>query len=92
MYIDTSSCEKSMLDLLTVGSYFDIEEERGNANGKYLVKLLYDGQKIGRIQEKDSRAFLISISLGEKIYGVITEIREADGQTEYEFETWFGST
>ena len=35
-------------------------------------------------------AQLLEVPLA-KIYGVITEICEEDGQTKYEFETWFDS-
>ena len=84
-----SYCDKSVLDTLEVGSYIDIEAEPDNPYDKDAVKLLYNGQKIGYIAKKDHMAFVTCLKLKRKIYGVITAIIEEDGQTEYEYETWF---
>lgn len=84
-------CDKAVLDMLEVGSHIDLEAEPDNPYDKDAVKLLFNGQKIGYIAKKDHMAFVTCLRLKRKIYGVITAIIEEDGQTKYEFETWFDS-
>ena len=84
-------CDKAVLDTLDVGSHIDLEAEPDNPYDKDAVKLLFNGQKIGYIAKKDHMAFVTCLKLKRKIYGVITAIIEEDGQTKYEFETWFYS-
>ena len=84
-------CDKAVLDTLEVGSLIDLEAEPDNPYDKDAVKLLFNGQKIGYIAKKDHMAFVTCLKLKRKIYGVITAIIEEDGQTKYEFETWFDS-
>ena len=84
-------CDKAVLDTLEVGSYIDLEAEPDNPYDKDAVKLLYNGQKIGYIAKKDHLAFVTCLKLKRNIYGVITAIIEEDGQTKYEYETWFAS-
>ena len=84
-------CEKAVLDTLAVGTYFDLEAEPENPYDKDAVRLTYNGQKIGYIPKKDRLAFVTCLKLKQRIYGVITAIRNEDGQTKYEFETWFDS-
>ena len=84
-------CDKSVLDTLEVGSHIDLEAEPDNPYDKDAVKLLYNGQKIGYIAKKDHLAFVTCLKLKRNIYGVITAIIEEDGQTKYEYETWFDS-
>jgi hypothetical protein len=82
-------CDKAVLDTLEVGSHIDLEAEPDNPYDKDAVKLLFNGEKIGYIAKKDHMAFVTCLKLKRKIYGVITSIIEEDGQTKYEFETWF---
>jgi hypothetical protein len=82
-------CDKAVLDTPEVGSHIDLEAEPDNPYDKNAVKLLIDGQKIGYIAKKDHMAFVTCLKLKRKIYGVITAIIEEDGQTKYEYETWF---
>ena len=82
-------CDKAVLENLQVGSYVDLESEPENPYDEDAVKLMYHGQKIGYIAKKDRSAFVTCLKLKRKIYGVITEIQEEDGQTKYEYETWF---
>ena len=84
-------CDKAVLDTLEVGSLIDLEAEPDNPYDKDAVKLLFNGQKIGYIAKKDHMAFVTCLKLKRKIYGVITAIIQDDGQTKYEFETWFDS-
>lgn len=84
-------CDKAVLDTLEVGSYIDLEAEPDNPYDTDAVKLLYNGQKIGYIAKKDHLAFVTCLKLKRNIYGVITAIIEEDGQTKYEYETWFAS-
>ena len=60
-----------------------------NPHDKNAIKLLYNGQKIGYISKKDNIAFVTSLKLNRKIYGVITAIIKEEDQTKYEFEAWF---
>ena len=82
-------CDKAVLDTLEVGSHIDLEAEPDNPYDKNAVKLLYNGQKIGYISKKDNIAFVTSLKLNRKIYGVITAIIKEEDQTKYEFEAWF---
>ena len=84
-------CDKCVLDMLEVGSYIDLEAEPDNPYDNDAVKLLYNGQKIGYIAKEDRLAFVTCLKLARNIYGVITAIIEEDGQTKYEYETWFES-
>ena len=84
-------CDKAVLDTLEVGAHIDLEAEPDNPYDKDAVKLLFNGEKIGYIAKKDHMAFVTCLKLKRKIYGVITAIFEEDGQTKYEFETWFDS-
>ena len=86
-----SSTRWVMLDTLEVGSLIDLEAEPDNPYDKDAVKLLFNGPKIGYIAKKDHMAFVTCLKLKRKIYGVITAIIEEDGQTKYEYETWFDS-
>ena len=85
-------CDKAVLDMLEVGTRFDLEAEPDNPHDKDAVKLLYNGQKIGYIAKQDRLAFVTCLKLKRKIYGVITAIKEENGRTQYEFETWFDSS
>lgn len=84
-------CDKCVLDILEVGSYIDLEAEPDNPYDKDAVKLLYNGQKIGYIAKEDRLAFVACLKLNRSIYGVITGVIDEDGQTKYEYETWFDS-
>ena len=83
--------DKAVLDTLEVGSRIDLETEPDNPYDKDAVKLLLDGQKIGYIAKEDRMAFVTYLKLKRRIYGVITAIIEDEGQTKYEYETWFDS-
>jgi hypothetical protein len=82
-------CDKAALDTLEPGAYIDLEAEPDNPYDKDAVKLLFNGQKIGYIAKKDRMAFAACLKLNRKVYGIITAITEADGQPQYEYETWF---
>lgn len=82
-------CDKTVLDSLAVSSYIDLETEPDNPHDKDAVKLLYNGEKIGYISKQDRLPFAASLKLGRRIYGVITEIFEKNGDLKYEYEVWF---
>lgn len=84
-------CDKAVLYMLRVGTCFDLEAEPDNPHDKDAVKLLYRGQKIGYVAKQDRLAFSTLLKLNQNIYGVITAIKEENGQHRYEFETWFDS-
>jgi hypothetical protein len=93
MYIAGSSyCDKTVLDALTVGTYFDLEAEPDNPYDKDAVKLTYNGQKIGYIAKQDHLAFVTCLKLKRNIYGVITAIKADEHHARYEFETWFDNS
>ena len=85
----TNYCEKAVLDSLVVGAVIDLEAEPNNPYDKNAVKLLYRGQKIGYIARKDRLSYVTCLKRNRKIYGVITDIYEENGRTNYEYETWF---
>jgi len=90
MFIAGSSyCDKTVLESLEVGTYFDLEAEPDNPYDKDAVKLTYLGQKIGYIAKQDHLAFVTCLKLKRNIYGVITAIKKDEHPKKYEFETWF---
>lgn len=90
MFIAGSSyCDKTVLESLKVGTYFELEAEPDNPYDKDAVKLTYNGQKIGYIAKQDHLAFVTCLKLKRNIYGVITAINADEHPTKYEFETWF---
>lgn len=88
----SSYCEKSALEKLTVGTYFDLEAEPANPYDKDAVMLVHDGEKIGYVSKQDNAVFVTCLRLKRKVYGVITDIIPEPYPTKYEFETWFDSS
>ena len=84
-------CDNDVLDTLKIGTRFDLESEPENLYDKDAVKLTLNGRKIGYVPKQDRLAFVTCLKLGRKIYGVITDIKDDNGQIKYEFETWFDS-
>ena len=90
MFIAGSSyCDKTVLESLEVGTYFELEAEPDNPYDKDAVKLMYNGQKIGYIAKQDHLAFVTCLKLKRNIYGVITAIKADEYPVKYEIETWF---
>lgn len=87
----SSYCEKTALDKLTIGTYFELVAEPTNPYDKDAVMLLHEGEKIGYIAKQDKLAFVTCLKLKRNIYGVITDIITEPYPTKYEFETWFDS-
>jgi hypothetical protein len=87
----SSYCDKSALDKLTIGTYFELVAEPTNPYDKDAVMLVHDGEKIGYIAKQDKLAFVTCLKLKRRIYGVITDIITEPYPTKYEFETWFDS-
>lgn len=87
----SSYCEKTALDKLSIGTYFELVAEPTNPYDKDAVMLLHDGDKIGYIAKQDKLAFVTCLKLKRKIYGVITDIITEPYPTKYEFEAWFDS-
>ena len=85
----SSYCEKTALDKLTIGTYFELVAEPTNPYDKDAVMLVHDGEKIGYIAKQDKLAFVTCLKLKRKVYGVITDIIIEPYPTKYEFETWF---
>ncbi len=84
-------CEKSVLNKLHLGTYFDIVLEPDNPYDKNAVMLILEGEKIGYIAKSDQSAFVTCLRLNRSIYGVITDVIFEDGRSKYEFEAWFDS-
>jgi hypothetical protein len=87
----SSYCDKSILEKLSVGTYFELSREPDNQYDENAVKLTYNGEKIGYIPKQDRLAFSFSLKLNKNIYGVITAINNYENPKKYEFETWFDS-
>ena len=85
----SSYCDKSALDKLTIGTYFELVAEPTNPYDKDAVMLVHEGEKIGYIAKQDKLAFVTCLKLKRRIYGVITDIITEPYPTKYEFETWF---
>ena len=88
----TYYCDPEVLKCLKVGSRFELAAEPDNPNDKDAVKLLYCGKKIGYIAKQERLAFATYLKLNQSIYGIITDIKEKDDRTQYEFEAWFDSS
>lgn len=89
----SSYCEQSVLDKLSVGTYFELVAEPTNPYDKDAIMLVHDGEKIGHIAKQDKLAFVTCLKLKRRVYGVITDIIAGAGDhKKYEFETWFDST
>ena len=87
----SSYCDKSALDKLTIGTYFELVSEPTNPYDKDAVMLVHDGEKIGYIAKQDKLAFVTCLKLKRRVYGVITDIITEPYPTKYEYETWFDS-
>lgn len=87
----SSYCDKSALDKLTIGTYFELVAEPTNPYDKDAVMLVHEGEKIGYIAKQDKLAFVTCLKLKRRIYGVITDIITEPYPTKYEYETWFDS-
>lgn len=87
----SSYCDASVLEKLSVGTYFELVAEPNNPNDKDAIALVYNGEKIGYIAKQDKTAFVSCLRLGRKVYGVITNIITDAFPAKYEFETWFDS-
>lgn len=89
----SSYCDKSALDKLAIGTYFELIAEPTNPYDKDAVMLVHNGEKIGYIAKQDKLALVTCLKLKRRMYGVITDIIADDGDhKKYEFETWFDST
>lgn len=86
-----SYCDRSALDKLTIGTYFELVAEPTNPHDKDAVMLVHDGEKIGYVAKQDGLPFVTCLKLKRRVYGVITDIITEPYPTKYEFETWFDS-
>lgn len=84
---ESSYCDKSALDKLMIGTYFDLVAEPMNPYDHEVIMLVHDGEKTGYIAKQDKRAFVTCLKLNRKVYGVITNIVTESYPTKYEFET-----
>ncbi len=82
-------CDKTALDKLTIGTYFELVAEPTNPHDKDAIMLMHNGEKIGYVAKQDNFAFVTCLRLKRKIYGVITDIIPDPSPTRYEYETWF---
>ena len=87
----SSYCDKSALDKLTIGTYFELVAEPTNPYDKDAVMLVHDGEKIGYVAKQDRLPFITCLKLKRRVYGVITDIITEPYPTKFEFETWFDS-
>jgi hypothetical protein len=85
----SSYCDPNVLAKLQIGTYFELSREPDNPHDPDAVVLTFEGEKIGYVAKDDLLPFTLSLNLGRKIYGVITDIITEDNFTKYEYETWF---
>lgn len=85
----SSYCGPTVLDKLSIGTYFDLIAEPDNRYNKNAIMLLLHGEKIGYVAKADQMAFVTCLKLKRKLYGVITDIKTDSYPTRYEYETWF---
>lgn len=84
-------CDQAVISQLTAGTYFDFIAEPDNPHDKGAIALYCQGCKIGYVAKKDVTPFAMCLKLRRNIYGVVTDIREKDGQKEIEYEAWFSN-
>jgi hypothetical protein len=84
----SSYCDKTVLEKLNIGTYFDLVAELSNPYDKDAIMLTLNGDKIGYIPKNDKLAYITCLKLNRKVYGVITDIKADSFPTRYEFETW----
>ena len=84
----SSYCDKTVLEKLSIGTYFDLVAEHSNPYDKDAIMLSLNGDKIGYIPKNDKLAYITCLKLNRKVYGVITDIKGDSFPTKYEFETW----
>lgn len=87
---DSFCCDRSVLERLTVGAYFDLIAEPKN-HDQNAVAAFFCGQRIGCVAEEDRIPIAASLHLGRSIYGVITDISMESGAIKFEYEAWFDS-
>ncbi|MBQ9803133.1 MAG: HIRAN domain-containing protein [Clostridia bacterium] len=85
----SSYCDQTVLEKLTVGTYFDLIAENDNPYDKDAVMLVYQGEKIGYVAKSERLAYVTCLRLKRGIYGVITDIKTDVFPPQYEYETWF---
>lgn len=82
-------CDSEAVSELEIGSYLDLTLERNAPKGNESVELSFLGKTVGLVPEDDKLPFITCITLGNKLYAVVTDIRCNDSSFEYEIETWF---
>ena len=73
---------------LSVGTYLELTPEPTNPYNPDAIRLTVSGETVGYTADVDIPLLSTCLYLGNRIYGVITDIISIDGNTEYEYETW----
>ncbi|MBQ8269410.1 MAG: hypothetical protein IJZ24_07030 [Clostridia bacterium] len=88
---DFHACDPSARRSLTVGTRLDFAADPDTAHEKNAVVLLRCGDRVGYLAPQDQTAFAACLRLKQNIYGIVTAVKEENGQTVYEIEAWFAS-
>ena len=89
MIAGSQYCDATVMEALSVGTYFDFVAEPDNRYDGDAVMLVWNGHKIGYLAKSDHSTFVTCLRLNRKIYGVITSIDRESKSAKYEFEAWF---
>lgn len=81
-------CDQALLDTLSAGAIIDLVAEPDNPYDKNAVRLTYGGEKIGYAAKADCLMLSTCLRLGDKIYGIITDISGEGEDRKYEYEAW----
>ena len=73
---------------LSVGTYLELTPEPINPYNPDAIRLTVSGETVGYTADVDIPLLSTCLYLGNRIYGVITDIISIDGNTEYEYEAW----
>ena len=85
------ACDPSTGSALSVGTRLDFAVDPDAPHEKNAVALLLGGDKVGYLAPQDQTAFAACLRLKQNIYGIVTAVKEENGQTVYEIEAWFAS-
>ena len=87
----TYFADREAVRRLTVGAHLDLTAEPDNPHDPNAVALYHQGGRVGYVAKQDALSFAMCLRLKRPVYGVITDLREEDGRTVYEYETWFAA-
>lgn len=91
MTVSVEACCDGNLGILTVGENFNMALDHSGPYGKDSVAALIEDRVVGYVSREVSAPLAVYLTLGRRIYGVITDVRGEGDEATYEFEAWFAS-